>query len=104
MTKRFVRITVILISFIFLTGFIPFLSLLAPGYTALSSGSLYKASAQYMLNKSIKDTTGKGSLAFVKDKMEKKDNTKYLNQELKKLVERRIELTRKKLNLKNINQ
>ena len=99
MINRFVKIAAILISFIFLTGFIPFISLLGPSYTALTSGSLYKASAQYMINKSIKDTTGKSSLDFVKDKMEKKSNTEYLNQELKKLVERRIELTRKKLNL-----
>ena len=104
MFTRFVRITAILISFIFLTGFLPFLTLLAPGYTAFSTGSLYKAGAQYMINKSIKDTTGKNSLDFVREKIEKKDNTNYLNQELKKIVERRIELARKKLNLKNINQ
>jgi len=104
MIIRFVRITAVLISFILLTGFLPFLTLLAPGYTALSSGSLYKAGAQYMLDKSIKTSTGKSSLALVKEKIKKKDNTKYLNQELKKLVERRIMLARKKLNLKNINQ
>ena len=104
MINRFVRIAVVLISFIFLTGFLPFLSLLAPGYTALSSGSLYKAGAQYIINKSIKDKTGKTSLALVKEKIEKKDNANYLNQEIKKIVERRIEIARKKLNLKNINQ
>ena len=104
MIIKFFKITAILISFVFLTGFLPFFSLLAPGYTVFSSGSIYKASAQYLINKSIKDTTGKNSLAFVKDKIEKKDNTNYLNKELRKLVEKRIELARKKLNLNNINQ
>ena len=94
----------ILISFIFLTGFLPILSLLGPGYTALKSGSVFKASAQFYVNKSIKDKTGKNSLVFVKEKIEKKDETNFLNQELRKLVKKRIELARKKLNLKNINQ
>ena len=104
MIFRYIKIFTILISFIFLTGFLPFISLLGPGYTAFSSGSLFKAGAEYYINKSIQDTTGKNSLAFVKDKIEKKDNTNYLNKELRKLVEKRIELARKKLNLNNINQ
>ena len=104
MINRFVKIAVVLISFIFLTGFLPFITLLGPGYTAFTSGSIYKAGAQYVINKNIKDKTGKTSLDFVKEKIEKKDNTNYLNQELKKLVKKRIELARKKLNPININQ
>ena len=104
MINRFVKIVVILISFVFLTGFIPFVSLIAPGYTVMKSGSFYKAGVQYFINKGIKAKTGKNSLDLVREKIEKKDNTDYLNQELKQLVERRIELARKKLNLKNINQ
>jgi hypothetical protein len=104
MITRFFKITVILISFIFLTGFLPFFSLLAPSYTVFSSGSIYKAGAQYLVNKSIKNTTGKNSLDLIKEKIEKKDNSNHLNEELKKLVERRVEMARKKLNLININQ
>ena len=104
MINRFVKIVGILISFFFLTGFIAFFSILGPSVTAITSGNIYKAGAQYYINKSIKDTTGKNSLDLVKEKIEKKDNTNYLNQELKQLVERRIKLARKKLNLKNINQ
>ena len=82
----------------------PFLSFLAPGYTVASSGSIYKAGAQYLVNKSIKESTGKNSLDLIKEKIERKDNRAYLNQKIRKLVERRIELARKKLNLSNINQ
>ena len=91
-----------MISFVFLTGFLPFISLLGPSLTVATSGSLSKATAQYFINKSIKDTRGKNSLDFLKRK--KANDKNYLNQELKQLVERRVELARKKLNLNNINQ
>ena len=104
MFLKYIKIITLLISFIFLTGFLPFISLLGPGYTIASSGSMYKAGAQYFFNKSIKDTTGKNSLAFFKEKLEKKDDAQYYNKELKQLVQKRIELARKKLNLSNINQ
>ena len=104
MIFRFFKITVILISFIFLTGFIPLLSLLGPGLTAISSGNIYKAGAQYMFNKTIKDTTGKNSLSYVKETIEKNNEKRNFNQELMEIVERRIKLTRKKLNLEKINQ
>tara|TARA_B110001452_G_C14950093_1_gene332264 strand:+ start:43 stop:357 length:315 start_codon:yes stop_codon:yes gene_type:complete len=104
MINRFFKIIVILISFVFLTGFIPFISLFGPGYTVMQTGSFYKAGAQYFINKGIKARTGKNTLDFVKEKIEKKDNADYFNQELKQLVEKRIELAREKLNLKNINQ
>ena len=104
MIYRFIKIAVILISFVFLTGFFPLMALIGPRYTAFTSGSLYKAGAQYYITKGIKKTTGKDSLNLIKEKIEKKDNTTQLNQELKQLVERRIKLARKKLNVKNINQ
>ena len=104
MILRFIKVTAFLISFIFLTGFIPFISLLGPSFTVATTGSVYKAGFQFMVNKSIKDTTGKNSLDFVKEKIENKNNTNHINEQLKILVERRIELARKNLNLKNINQ
>ena len=104
MKFRFIKIITILFSFFFLTGFLPIISLLGPSLTAVTSGNIYKAGAQYMLNKTIKDTTGKDSLNYFKEKIEKKDVNKNLNQELMLLVEKRIKLTREKLNLKNINQ
>ena len=59
MINKFLKITVILVSFFFLTGFITFFSLLGPSVTAFTTGNIYKAGAQYLINKSIKDTTGK---------------------------------------------
>ena len=104
MIYRFIKIITILISFFFLTGFLPFISLLGPGITAFTSGNVYKAGAQYMVNKSIKSTTGKNSLTYFKEKLEINDDKEKFNLELMQLVKKRIELTRKKLNLNNINQ
>ena len=104
MKFRFIKIITVLISFFFLTGFLPVFSILGPSVTAITSGNIYKAGAQYMFNKSIKDTTGKNSLTFVKDKLEKNNEKKNLNKELMQLVEKRIKLTRAKLDLQNINR
>ncbi len=104
MKFRFIKIITILVSFFFLTGFLPFVSLLGPSVTAFTSGNIYKAGAQYVVNKTIKDTTGKNSLSFVKEQIERSSDNKNFNQELMQLVERRIKLTRAKLNLENINQ
>jgi hypothetical protein len=102
MILKISKITVILFSFIFLNGFIPFLSLLGPGITAATSGNIYKAGIQYTFNKTIKNKTGKNSLDFVKEGLN--NNKKDINYELRLLVEKRILLVRKKINFKNINQ
>jgi hypothetical protein len=104
MIFKFIKITTILISFFFLTGFLPIISLLGPSITAVSSGNIYKAGAQYMINKTIKSTTGKDSLSLIQERLEKNDEQKNFNQQLIDIVERRVELARKKLNLENINQ
>ena len=104
MKFRFIRILTIIVSFFFLTGFLPVFSILGPSLTAFTSGNIYKAGAQYMINKTIKDKTGKNSLTLVKDKIEENNEKKNLNKELLQLVEKRIKLTRAKLDLQNINR
>ena len=104
MINKFVKISVILISFIFLTGFIPFFSLLGPGMTILSSGNVYKAGMQYFIDQSVKKETGKNTLMFIGDEIKSKKIESDLNKKLKLLVEKRILTTRAKLNLNKINQ
>tara|TARA_B100000900_G_scaffold388471_1_gene380535 strand:- start:1311 stop:1625 length:315 start_codon:yes stop_codon:yes gene_type:complete len=104
MKLKLLKIFTLLISFIFLTGFIPFLSLIGPSFTAITSGNIYKASAQFIIDQSIKKKTGKNSLSLVKHEIDKKNQQNKLNKELRQLVEKRIIMTRKKLNLNNINQ
>ena len=97
MNFRLFKIFMILVSFLFLTGFIPFASILGPGVTVLTSGNVYKATAQFIIDQSIKKKTGKNSLTLVKEELDKKKNKNEFNEELRNLVEKRIMMTRKKL-------
>ena len=97
MNFRLFKIFTILVSFLFLTGFTPFVSILGPGLTVLTSGNVYKATAQLIIDQSIKKKTGKNSLTLVREELDKKKNKKEFNEELRNLVEKRINITRKKL-------
>ena len=97
MNFRLFKIFTILVSFLFLTGFTPFVSILGPGVTVLTSGNIYKATAQFIIDQSIKKKTGKSSLTLVKEELDKKKNKNQFNEELRNLVEKRIKMTRKKL-------
>ena len=89
MKFRLFKILIILLSFFFLTGFVPILSFVGPGVTALTSGNIYKASAQFIVNQHIEKETGKNSFILIKETL--------VNEELRNLVEKRIKMTRKKL-------
>ena len=97
MNFRLFKILMILVSFLFLTGFTPFISILGPGVTAITSGNIYKATAQFIIDQSIKKKTGKSSLTLVKEELDKTKNKNQFNEELRNLVEKRIKMTRKKL-------
>ena len=108
MVIKLLRILTIIISFIFFTGFMPILSFVGPGVTALTSGNIYKASAQFIINKKIEKETGKNSLTlvknFVEDEINKKSQKKSFEEDLKRLVETRIMITRKKLDEQNLQK
>jgi len=91
------KIFTIITSFFFLTGFTPILSVIGPGVTILTSGNVYKATAQFIIDQSIKKQTGKSSLTLVKEELDKKNQKNKFNEELRQLVEKRINITRKKL-------
>ena len=107
MILKFIRITLFITSFIFLTGFLPIISLLGPGVTIFSSGNIYKAGAQYLIGNEIKKQNGKNSLTFVKEEMTKQNDKKKINGEFIQLVEKRIAITQIKLaeqNQKKLNE
>ena len=97
MNFRLFKILTFVVSFFFLTGFVPFVSIIGPGVTVLTSGNIYKATAQFIIDQSIKKKTGKNSLTLVKEEFDKKKNKNEFNEELRNLVEERINMTRKKL-------
>ncbi len=104
MFNRYVKIAFILTSFLFTTGFFSLVAFVGPATTMFTSGNIYKASAQFIIDQSIKKKTGKNSLTIVKEEIEKKESQRNLNKELRLLVEKRIKIARQKLDLQKISQ
>ena len=105
MVTKLLRISIIILSFFFLTGFMPIISFVGPGVTALTSGNIYKASAQYFINKKIEEETGKNSFMLVKTFVEDEANKKNtFEEDLKQLLQTRINMTRKKLSEQNLRK
>ncbi len=108
MKFRLFRILTIILSFFFLTGFVPILSFVGPGVTVLTSGNIYKASAQYIINQRIEKETGKNSLTLIKETLieetDKQININSFDEDLRQLVETRIKMTRQKLDNQNLQK
>ena len=109
MKFRLFRILIVILSFFFLTGFIPIFSFVGPGLTVITSGNVYKARAQFIINKKIEKETGKNSLMLIKETLDKVDIDKKikknsLDEDLIQLVESRIKITRKKLDDQNLQK
>ena len=110
MILKLLRISTIILSFLFLTGFISVFSVLGPGMTVLTSGNLYKAGAQFLINQRIEKETGKNSLTLIKEELNKNlvkeeiNKKNSLNEDLRQLVERRIKITRKQLENQNLQK
>ena len=110
MILKLFRIFIIIVSFFFLTGFISVFSILAPSVTAITSGNLYKAGAQFLINQSIEKETGKNSLTLIKEEINKNifkdeiEKNNSLNDDLQKLLKKRIKITRQKLENQNLQK
>ena len=67
---------IILLSFFFLTGFVPIMSFVGPSLTVLTSGNVYKASAHFIVNQRIEKETGKNSFTLIKETLVKEEKIK----------------------------
>ena len=108
MNSRLLRILTIILSFFFLTGFVPILSFVGPGVTVLTSGNIYKASAQFIVNQRIEKETGKNSLTLIKETLveetHKQIKINSFDEDFRQLVETRIKMTRQKLDNQNLQK
>ena len=108
MKFRLLRIITIILSFFFLAGVVPILSFVGPGVTVLTSGNIYKASVQFIVNKRIEKETGKNSLTLIKETLVEETNKKVkinsFDEDLRQLVETRIKITRQKLDNQNLEK
>ena len=109
MKFRLFRILTIILSFFFLTGFVPILSFVGPGVTVLTSGNIYKASAQFIVNQHIEKETGKNSFTLIKETLVNEEIDKQIEknsfeEDFRKLVETRIKMTKQKLDNQNFQK
>ena len=106
MKSKTFRILTIILSFFFLTGFVPIMSFVGPSLTVLTSGNVYKASAHFIVNQRIEKETGKNSFTLIKETLVKEEKIKKnsFDEDLRKLVETRIKMTRQKLDNQNLQK
>ena len=97
MTLRFLRISLFLSSFLFLTGFVPIPAVLGPAITAATSGNLAKATAQLVFDNEFKKKTGKSSLSYITEEVSKNNQENRINKDFKDLIEKRVEIVHQKL-------
>ena len=109
MKFKLFRILTVILSFFLLTGFVPILSFVGPSVTALTSGNIYKASAQFIINQRIEKETGKNSFTLIKETLVNEEITKQIEQntfeeDFKQLVKTRIKMTRQTLENQNLQK
>ncbi len=110
MILKILKIFTIILSFFFLTGFVSIFSVIGPGVTAFTSGNFLKAGVQLIITQSIEKETGKDSLTLIKDEINKNlikdeiNKKNSLNEDLRKLVEKRIKITSQKLENQNLQK
>ena len=97
MILRLFKICLFLLSFTFLTGFVPITAVLGPAVTVASSGNLVKATAQLVFDTEFKKKTGKSSLSYIKEEVSKNNDQKNINNDLKELIEKRVKVVHQKL-------
>ena len=97
MILRFLKISLFLSSFLFLTGFVPLPAVLGPAITAATSGNLVKATAQLVFDYEFKKKTGKSSLGYITEEVSKNNQENRINKDFKDLIKKRVEIVHQKL-------
>ena len=101
MILRFFKLCLFLMTFLFLTGFVPLPAVLGPALTVATSGNLVKASAQLIIDNEFKKKTGKSSLGYITEEVSKNNQENHINKDLKDLIEKRVKIVHQKLKDQN---
>ena len=96
---KFLKIFFIIFSLIFLNGCLQTTALLGPGITVATTGNVLQAGFQYGANTVIENETGKNTLEHFKSALDSQKKNKKFKDKFTNLVEKKFELTRKKLKL-----
>ena len=97
MIKKFLKLSLFLTSFLFLTGFVPLPAVLGPAITVATSGNLFKATAQLVIDNEFKKKTGKSSLNYITEEVSKNNEENRINKDFKNLIEKRVKIVHQKL-------
>ena len=97
MIIRFLKLSLFLTSFLFLTGFVPLPAVLGPAITLTTSGNLAKATAQLVFDNEFKKKTGKSSLNYITEEVSKNNKENQINEDFKNLIEKRVKTVHQKL-------
>jgi len=96
---KFLKIFFIIFSLIFLNGCLQTTALLGPGITVATTGNVLQAGFQYGANTVIENETGKNTLEHFKSALDSQKKNKKFKEKFTNLVEKKFELTRKKMKL-----
>ena len=96
---NFLKIFFIIFSLNFLNGCLQTTALLGPGITVATTGNVLQAGFQYGANTVIENETGKNTLEHFKSALDSQKKNKKFKEKFTNLVEKKFELTRKKLKL-----
>ena len=88
-------------SFLLMTGFVQVASFVGPAFTIASSGSVFKATAQLLVDNEFKKKTGKSSLSFFKEEVSKNNSKNEIDEDFKNMIISRVASVHKKLNEQN---
>tara|TARA_Y100000816_G_scaffold245658_1_gene193703 strand:- start:107 stop:496 length:390 start_codon:yes stop_codon:yes gene_type:complete len=98
---KLLKLCLFFTTFLFLTGFVHLPAVLGPAITVATSGNLYKASAQLVIDNEIKKKTGKSSLSYITEEVSKNNKENRINKDLRDLIEKRVKIVHQKLNDQN---
>ena len=97
MLLKFLKISFVFFSLIFLSGCFQSTALLGPSITVATTGNVLQAGLQYGANTAIKNETGKDTLEHLQDAVESQSKSQKFKRKFSDLVEKKFELTREKL-------
>ena len=84
---------------VFLNGCFQTTALLGPSMTVVTTGNVLQAGLQYGANTAIKNETGKDTLEHLQNAVEGQRKNEKFKKNFSNLVEKKFELTRKKLKI-----
>ena len=99
MLLKFLKISFVFFSLIFLSGCFQSTALLGPSMTVATTGNVLQAGIQYGANTAIKNETGKDTLEHLQEAVESQSKSHKFKRKFSDLVEKRFSLTREKLKL-----